>query len=238
MDDSSRLGCRCPDLDLPGAHFLYPGGEVSLQTEQLVAGTNHAIQTRLVEPHVGQERIAILVLKVGQLLLDGCTDRHDLCAFDRGALADLLEQRVFLETILLVVGLGRALDLVQRLLDGLKISQGQLGIDRIDIGDRIDLVGDMDNVGMLEAAHDMRNRVDLTDMREEFVAKALALGSAGNQTGDIDELHRGRDGLLRLDDFRQCAEARIRHRHNADVRINRAERKVRRSNTRLGQRIE
>ena len=75
-------------------------------------------------------------------------------------------------------------------------------------------------------------------MREEFVAKALALGSAGNQTGDIDELHRGRDGLLRLDDFRQCAEARIRHRHNADVRINRAERKVRRSNTRLGQRIE
>ena len=44
--------------------------------------------------------------------------------------------------------------------------------------------------------------------------------------------------LLRLDDLGQRVQARIRHRHDADVRLDGAEREVGRGDARLGQRIE
>jgi hypothetical protein len=38
-----------------------------------------------------------------------------------------------------------------------------------------------------EAAHDVGDRVDLADVRQELVAEPFALGGAGDQAGDIDE---------------------------------------------------
>ena len=54
--------------------------------------------------------------------------------------------------------------------------------------DRIDLAGDVHDVGVLEAAHDMRDRVGLADVREELVAEALALRRARDEARDVDEL--------------------------------------------------
>ncbi len=52
------------------------------------------------------------------------------------------------------------------------------------------LAGDVHDVVVLEAAHDVRDRVDFADVREELVAEAFALRCAGDEAGDVDELHR------------------------------------------------
>src|SRR5690606_25542408 len=84
----------------------------------------------------------------------------------------------------------------------------------------------------------MGDRVDLADVGQELVAQALAAGRTCDQAGDVDELDRGRDHLLRLDDLGQRTQPWIRHRHDANVRLDRAERKVGRGDARLGQRVE
>ncbi len=136
---------------------------------------------------------------------------------------ELLQNR-HLRHRFLVVRLGRTLDAVQRLVDGVEIGQRQLGIDRFDVGDRIDLAGHVHDVGVLEAAHDVSDRVDFADVREELVAEPLALRRARDEAGDVDELDRRRNDFLRLHDVGERLQARIGHRHDADVRIDRAER--------------
>src|SRR5690606_38349816 len=111
-------------------------------------------------------------------------------------------------------------------------------VDRLDVGDRIDPAGDVDNVVVLEAAHHVADRIDLADVGEELVAQPFATGGAGDQPGDVDELHRGRDDLLRVDDPGERVQPRIRHRHDADIGLDGAEGEVGRGDARLGQRIE
>jgi hypothetical protein len=67
----------------------------------------------------------------------------------------------------------------------------------------------------------------------------LALGGAGHETRDVHELDgRGQD-LFRLDDVRERLQAQVRHRHDADVRVDRAEWVVgRRGVLRLRHRVE
>ena len=59
------------------------------------------------------------------------------------------------------------------------------------------------HVLILEAAHDLHDRVDLADVRQELVAQALALARAFDQPGDVDELDRGRDDRLGLGNLLQ-----------------------------------
>ena len=96
----------------------------------------------------------------------------------------------------------------------------------------------MHDVGVLEAAHHVRDRIGLADVREELVAEAFTLRRAGDEARDVDELDRGRQDLLRLDDRRKRVEPRIRHRHDADVRVDGAERIVLRRDLRARQRVE
>ena len=53
---------------------------------------------------------------------------------------------------------------IDALLQALEVGEHQLGLDRLDVGDRIDGVGDMRHVAIVEAAHHMRDRVDLADI--------------------------------------------------------------------------
>ena len=56
--------------------------------------------------------------------------------------------------------------------------------------------------------------------------------------GDIDELHRGGQDALRMHDRGEFLQARIGHRHHADVRIDGAERIILRCDLRARERIE
>ena len=97
----------------------------------------------------------------------------------------------------------------------------------------------MGDVGILKAAHHMGDRIDLADGGEKLVAEALALRRAAHQTRDIDKGQPGRNDLGGLGDLGKLVEPGIRHRDLADIRLDGAERIIRRlRRRRLGQRIE
>jgi hypothetical protein len=76
-------------------------------------------------------------------------------------------------------------------LEALEISQHQLGLDRLGVGDGIDLALYMGDVVILETAQNMNDCVDFADVGEELVAKAFALGCAANKPGDVNETQLG-----------------------------------------------
>ena len=127
---------------------------------------------------------------------------------------------------------------MQLLLDGGEVGERQLGVDRLDVRDRVDAARDVHDVVVDEAAHDVRDRVGLADVGEELVAEALALRGAGDEARDVDELDDRRHDALGARDRRQRREPRVRHLDDADVRLDRAERIVLGGDAGLGQRVE
>ena len=81
----------------------------------------------------------------------------------------------------LVLAADLLLQRVDAPLQAVEVGEHQLGLDRLDVGDRIDLVRHMGHVAVVEAAHHMRDRVDLADVAEELVAEPLALRGAPHQ---------------------------------------------------------
>ena len=76
-------------------------------------------------------------------------------------------------------------------------------------------------------------------LREELVAQALPLGGALDDAGDVDERDRRRAAILRrAEDLGEHVEPRVRDADDADVRLDRRERVVRREHVVLGQRVE
>ena len=84
----------------------------------------------------------------------------------------------------------------------------------------------------------MQDRVGLADVREELVAQALALRRALDEAGDVDDLDDRGDHLLRRDACLDALQARVRHGHDADVGVDRAERVVRRLGLARGEGVE
>src|SRR5690606_41402937 len=85
----------------------------------------------------------------------------------------------------LVAALGDPLVTGYGLVHRLQVGQGQLRIDGLDVGYRVDPVGHVDHVGVLETAHHVADGIDLADVGQELVAQALARGRAGDQAGDV-----------------------------------------------------
>ena len=96
----------------------------------------------------------------------------------------------------------------------------------------------MHHVIVNETAHDVRDGIDLADVGEEFVAETLAGGGTLDDARDIHELDRGRQDTLRLDDGGERIEPRVGHRHDADVRLDGAERVVLGRDGRARERVE
>ena len=76
------------------------------------------------------------------------------------------------------------------------ISQAQLGVDNIDITQRINAALNVGNVAILKAAYNLGNSVYLTDMGQELIAQAFALACALYQTGNIYKTHSCRNNLF------------------------------------------
>ena len=84
----------------------------------------------------------------------------------------------------------------------------------------------MHHIVVGETAHDVGDGVGLADVREELIAEALALGGAGDQPGDVHELHRARHHPRRAHDRGKLVEPWIGHGHDAGIRFDGTERKV------------
>ena len=140
---------------------------------------------------------------------------------------DLREDGVF-RGRRLVAALDLLADALAALPDRLEVGEHQLGVDHLDVADRIDPARHVMDVRVLEAADDLHHRVDLAHVGEELVAEPLALARAFDEARDVDELDRRGDDDPGLGDALQRGEPRVRHRHHADVGIDGAERIVRR----------
>src|SRR3954451_13327882 len=96
---------------------------------------------------------------------------------------------------LLVLAANELLERDDAPLQAVEVGEHQLGLDRLDVGDRIDRVADMRHVRIVEAAHHMRDRIDLADVAEELVAEPLALRGAFYEARDVDEGEARRNDL-------------------------------------------
>ena len=85
----------------------------------------------------------------------------------------------------------------------------------------------MDDVVVLKAADHMDDGVHFPDVGKELVAEPLAFGRALDEAGDVDEFDGSRHHAFRVVQLRQKIEALIRHRDDAHVGLDGAERIVR-----------
>src|SRR3546814_8707307 len=99
------------------------------------------------------------------------------------------------------------------LFEAFEVGQQQFGLDRLGVGDGIDLVLDMLNVVILETAQDMDDRVDFADVAEKLVAEPFALRRAAHEAGDVDESELRRDDLLAARDRRDRKSTRLNSSH-------------------------
>ena len=136
------------------------------------------------------------------------------------------------------VALHVAAHLVHAAAEHLKVGEDQLHVDDLHVARGIDRAVDVDDVGVVEAAHDVRYRVHLANVGKELVAQSLALGGALDQTRDVDELDHGGGVLFGMVHLSQHVEAPVRHRHHAHVGLDGAEGVVRRLRAGVGNGVE
>jgi hypothetical protein len=74
------------------------------------------------------------------------------------------------------------------LLHGVEIGEQQFGVDDVNVMEGIDGAGDVDDLGVVEAADDVCDGIGGADVAEKLVAQAFALGCALDQAGDVDSI--------------------------------------------------
>jgi len=123
----------------------------------------------------------------------------------------------------LLARLGLLAQAVHAVLQHLGVGQDELGLDDLDVAHGVHVAVHVHHVVVLEAAHHVQDGLGLADVGQELVAKTLALARALDQPGDVGELHRGPDHLLRVGQPGQGVHARVRHGHDGLVGFDGAE---------------
>ncbi len=159
-------------------------------------------------------------------------DRLGLTAFERSCrcpgieVVSELDQQVTPRHVLPLGSLRLLLGPLQVAYYGIEVGEHEFGVDDVNIADRVDACRNMGDIVILEAADDVCDRMGLTDMPEELVAEPLAFRGTGHETRDVDELDSRRHHFLGLRDLCDALKPRIGDGHDADVRVDRAERIV------------
>ena len=116
------------------------------------------------------------------------------------------------------------LQTITPLLQRAKIGQDQLCVDYFDVADRIDRSADVMNIGVLETAHDLHDRIHLANVAQELIAETFPRARSLDEARDVDELDRRRNNFLRMRKFRERFKSRIGYGDDAEIWIDRAER--------------
>ena len=104
MDFTRGLRGSGADRDGPCADFLHPCGEVGLQVQQLVTGADNAVQARLFQTQLGHKLIAVGIVQLGDIGLNGGANGDDHRTFGGGDFADFIEIGVVLKAVFVDVG--------------------------------------------------------------------------------------------------------------------------------------
>ena len=128
----------------------------------------------------------------------------------------------------LVACRSRFFRLCKATFDGFKVFQLQFGVDDFLVANRVNRTIDVRDVVVLETAQHVDNRVGFADVSEEFVAQSLALRRTFHETRNIDDFAGRRHDSPRMHQLRQLRQSLVGHGDDADIRLNRAKRKIRR----------
>src|SRR4030042_5994386 len=137
------------------------------------------------------------------------------------ALSPLLKraQQSQLGIVLLGPALAGRLHLLQAVLNGREVRQGQFKVDYLDVCARIQSVGRVWDIFRSEAAHDHGDRIHATYVSQELVSQPFSLAGALHQAGNVHEPDGGRRYLLRPNQGSELIQPVIGHGHDADVRL-------------------
>ena len=127
---------------------------------------------------------------------------------------------------------------MQGLFDGSQVGQAQLGLNHLDVRDRVHLARHVNHVVVFKTAHHIDDGIGLPDVGQKLVAQALPCAGARHQAGNIDKLNNRALNLQGIDDGSQRIQARIGHFDDAHIGLNRAKRVVFSRDARLGQGVK
>ena len=137
-----------------------------------------------------------------------------------------------------VAALGRLRNALEPALGLLEVRVQQLGLDRLDVGERIHPAFGVDHVRVGVHTDHVHDRVGLADVRQKLVAEALAVVRPRDEAGDVMERDRVGNDARGIDRVRHRIESRVADRDDRDVRLDRRERVVRDVRGDAGQRDE
>ena len=122
-----------------------------------------------------------------------------------------------------LAALGHLLQFFQPLFHALYIGEEQLSLDGVDIAQRVYGAVHMGDVVILKTADHLDDGGAFADIGQELIAQSFALAGAAHETGNINEIHAGMDGLFGLCLGGQGVHARVRHSHRSLVGLDGAE---------------
>src|SRR5438552_2780875 len=77
VDHAGGLRRGVAVVDRPCADLLRSGGEVRFESKELVAGMDHAVETRFGQPEIRKKRELVLAIEIGDLRFERRAHRHD-----------------------------------------------------------------------------------------------------------------------------------------------------------------
>ncbi len=77
--------------------------------------------------------------------------------------------------------------------EGGHVREDEFGVDDFDVANGVDGSADVMDVIIFEAAHDLDDGVDFSDVGEELVTESFAGAGAADEAGDVNELDGGGD---------------------------------------------
>ena len=134
-----------------------------------------------------------------------------LAVFQHGK--DLLDGGLLLLELLHLKGLATTSCLLDKVLEGLlgelDILQAELLADDVQVTDWVDVTLNVNDLGIIEATHNLEDCVDSADVRQEGVTETSTSRGASRETGDIVDGQVGRHDRLGLVVLYQPVEAVI-----------------------------
>ena len=163
------------------------------------------------------------------LVLVGLVQREGARIFARAQMLLQRAQPCGAGQRLFVSGLARLGHTRRTVGNDLQVAQDQLCINGLNVPHRVHIAFHMHNVRAFKAAHHMHDGVAFADVAQKFIAQSLAFGRTLHQTGDVHKFHDGGRFFIGIPNFSQLVQPGVRHGHDAGIRVDGAERIVRRS---------